>query len=143
MRFAILGYILFCLPIVQAASDQDLVRALARARSSAELRRVTGLYEELKIARAACRLQLRAKSTPFACYESLQLEIRRGYHSSISERRHLTERLDKLCEDAAVGLIVPREPAADPILSPKCRKFLREARAIRNYREQRPDWSEN
>jgi hypothetical protein len=136
MRFSALLFIYVAASQAFASVDADYALSLARARRPADIRRATENFERLKVARAACRLQLRARSAPLACYEALALENPR-------RRRELREKLDGLCAESAALLKVPRAEASESAVSPKCRKFLSEAREIRKYREKRPDWSGN
>jgi hypothetical protein len=136
MRFSALLFIYIAASQALASVDADYGRSLARARRPEDIRRATADFERLKVAREACRLQLRARSAPLACYEALALE-------NPKRRRELLVKLDGLCAESAALLKVPRVSASESAVSPKCRKFLTEAREIRKYREKRPDWSGN
>jgi hypothetical protein len=123
------------------AGVADYAQRLSHARSAAEIRNLERLHEELQIARRACRVQLQNKTAPLACYESLQLEIRWGFHPRKAEQFRLREKLDRLCAEAAQHLRAPRR--TPPYISAGCRENVERAQRVMSYRENRPEWSEN
>ncbi len=129
--------------VLATSLEHDHVRRLARARTPAAVAKAVADFENLKVARAACRIQVREKRLPLACYEALNLEIRQGLRPARpdSGRRGVLHRLDELCRETAAALTVPELPVSPHETSPACRKYLAEARSIRNYRDRRPDWS--
>lgn len=142
MRFITL---LLCVCACRAATastlDQNYVRNLTRARTPAAVAQATADFEDLKVARAACRIQVQRKHVPVACYETLNLEIRQGLRPDGLDRRRILGRLDELCRDSAAALNVSDQTSSGARTSTVCRKSLAEARAIRNYRDRRSDWS--
>lgn len=140
MRFLVL---LILLPLGAAAETPGYTQRLSRARSAREITELRRQYEELKIARGACKLQLRSKSVPVACYETLTLEKKWGLHPRAAGRENLRARLDEMCARAAheLRVTVPVEPGSP--VSPACRKEIARALAIREYRDKDPGWSGN
>lgn len=121
--------------------DQDFARRLTRTRSVHEIEKLRRDFESLRIARAACRLQLRDLTLPTACYESLHLETAWGLHPRSTERQNLRRKLDEICARISTDLKVHRDPGRDAFLSSECRKRVNEARAVLIYKERRPRWS--
>lgn len=121
--------------------ESELVKRMSRAKNKAEISRLQSDFEALKIARGACRIQLRAGAAPLACFESLEREISWGLHPNAAKGRELRVKLENLCEKAAHELKIPREIPSDASVSLKCRAQLAEARRVLIYKERRPDWS--
>lgn len=119
---------------VGATLDQDYVRRLTRVHSTAELERAKSEFEDLKVARTACRMQIYASQLPAACYESLDLEIRWGLHPAATDRRRILTRLDNLCEESAAALKIPRDSHILSKISLHCRLNIKRAREIQEYR---------
>jgi hypothetical protein len=143
MRMLVLLLIILDPPSAFGRADQDVFRAVARAKSAAEVHRVLEDFEELKISRAACRLQIKKKQVPLACYESLFLEIKKGLHPRSIDRIRLSARLDELCAESAQRFQMPREFPRSVAVSTQCRKYINDANDIRRYRENNPTWSDN
>jgi hypothetical protein len=119
----------------------DYAERLSRAKSASEVRDLARFYEELQIARRACRLQLQNKIAPLACYESLQLEVRWGIHPRKTEQFRLREKLDRLCAEAAQHLRAPRRMPS--YISARCREEIEQAQNVMSYRENQSEWSGN
>lgn len=140
MRPFLLIYIVSSAICADAATI-DYVQRLLKAKSANEIQTLQRMHDDLQVARRACKLQLKDKSAPIACYDSLNLEIKWGMHPNRGRQKILREKLDHLCSEAAQRLNIPRIfPSA---ISGKCRFHLAEAHRVRMYRENRPEWSEN
>lgn len=137
--FALLFIYVAASPVFAGTLEEDYVRRMSRAKNSAEVKRVEAEFAALKVARAACRLQMRAKIFPAACYETLNLENHWGLHPKLVDRRRITAKLDDLCAESASALKIPRAAANGEDLSPACRKNLARAREIQEYRRERPE----
>lgn len=122
--------------------DADYVQRLSRARSAPEIRHLQSAFTELRIARAACRLQVRQKILPVACYDSLAAEIHWGLHPQTVKQKKLRQDLDQLCVRAAESLRVPRSLPSLRKVSALCRAHLARAQEIQKYRTQQSNWSE-
>ncbi len=143
MRMLVLALTILNPTAAFGRADQDAFHAIARAKSAAEVHRVVEDFEKLKISRAACRLQIKKKQVPLACYESLFLEIKKGLHPRSIDRIRLSARLDELCAEAAQKFQMPREFPLSIGVSAQCRKYIADANEIRRYRESNPTWSDN
>lgn len=118
---------------------------ISRAKTPAEVTRLSKAYSDLKEARIACRIQLRRRTLPSACYDSLKGEIKLGMHGSTTRRKQLLSKLDEKCAETAADIYLSGHsvPRADGI-SPYCARKVNEARKIHAYRnETREYWSEN
>lgn len=114
-----------------AVSEAEFAQNLARARSVSEIARLENEFAALKIAQAACRIQLAEKTAPVSCYEALALEG--------GSRLTRLRKLDRLCAAAAAAL---RIADTNAYVSSACAKSLSAARAIREYRaEEGSEWS--
>jgi hypothetical protein len=122
---------LFGLRAEAMSADAVFVRKLNRAHSTAEIRNLQTEFEDLKIARRACRLQMQSRWIPSACFEALHRESRWGLSSNAKE---LKAKLDSLCEEAARELRAPLGSVDERSLSVSCRESLRAARRIESYR---------
>lgn len=118
-----------------------------RARSRQEVDHIVASQTQVREARTACRIQLRAKFIPTACYETLALETQLGLHAIGVERRRLLAELDTACEQAANRREQARlafSGAEQKLLSPTCRHLVRQGMQIQAYREHpRNVWSGN
>lgn len=116
------------------ASDLE-ARYFARLRHAHSAREIDSLrhnYDELRLDHLACRIQLRERQVPLACYESLRLEMRLGL---TEHPQTLRAELDRRCRDATARLAVPQ--AAPPSgVSAACLGWIRDARRINAYRSQ-------
>lgn len=130
-----------CSAISAQASTSDYAQSLLKAKSANEIRALQKIHEDFLIAHRACKLQLDERSAPLACYDSLNLEIKSGLHPDRSQQHALRAKLDRLCDEAAQRLQIPRK--FPTTISSKCRISLVQADRVRKYRESRPDWSEN
>lgn len=125
---------------VSQAMALDLSTRLILAQDAQAIDKMILRSEQLRVARTACRIQLRRKIVPTACYEVLRLEIRDGLHPRASDRARLTTRLDGLCAAAAERLQVTTE---NFWTSRTCQNAMTQARRIQAYRRSPSDWSEN
>jgi|GEM_PF-5281343 len=141
---AILFIYMVITPSAKALSaEEQYARAISRARSPSEIGAAAKAFDEIRLARAACRIQLREQSAPLACYETLWLEVRNGLHSSPMERKQLISRLDQICAKASTALKIPRHLKFPLGISSTCQKDIRTAVEIQKYRESSPEWSGN
>lgn len=143
MRVFVLSWLILEASLANGRAHLDAFQELAHAKSASEVSRVVAAFEELKISRAACRIQLKQKKVPVACYESLSLEIKKGLHPRSVKQTQLLARLDEICAESAQKFQIPRELPPTLAVSVKCRNHIAEALEIRRYREQSPAWSEN
>jgi hypothetical protein len=124
--------------------EGEYARRLERAHTAGEIDRLNATYDEIRVLRLACGVQLRAKRAPLSCYEALRLETEWALHGS-GERATLQHRLDERCRSAAQALRVP--VAGDdslPAVSAPCREEVRRARRIQAYRaDDDATWSGN
>ena len=146
----ILKFVFFCLglnsfPALWAETlESHFLYSLSHARSSAEVERFQLAYEQLKVTRTACHIQLTEHSVPVACYESLSLEDRLSFHDSLRSREDRLRQLDALCRLAAQKLTLAVKDSPSLSLSKPCAKMIQEAREIRAYHdEDSGTWSEN
>lgn len=140
MRHLLLIYIV-CSAFPAHAGKIDYAERLLKAKSANEIRSLQKIHEDHLIAHRACKLQLNEQSAPLACYDSLDLEIKMGMHRKLTQQRTLREKLDRLCDEAAQRLQIPRKFPSS--ISARCRISLVQADRVRKYRESRPEWSEN
>lgn len=119
-------------------ADQVFMRKMNRARTSSEITRLKSELDSLKVARRACKIQLSAGDLPSACYEALNFEV--DWDILRSARASLIK-LDKLCAESSRRLRVSVKLSASPALSSSCRRDVRAALTVLNYRhEERPDF---
>jgi hypothetical protein len=124
-------------PLLAQTADDLLVSKINRAKSSARIAQIQKEWEELRIARKACRLQLQARDAPTECYSALENERRWGISHSARNWRTTRQKLDRLCEQAARELRIPkRTPEKARIISSTCLKHMSAAREIQEYRSQ-------
>lgn len=147
MKNVLLAVLVLFLPLFVSAESLEsrYMEKISRARSPAEVTRLTKAYSDLKEARTACRIQLRRKTLPSACYDSLKGEIQLGMHASSGEKKRLMEKLDEKCAETASTIYLQGE-AAPRIsgISAFCARKVSEARRIQAYRDDnRGNWSEN
>ena len=136
MRF--IWWVIFFHSIAGAAPlESHYLAYIASARDPRAVEHLMAQYEELKITRAACRIQLRDQNVPTACYLALRLENNLHMHPTEMKTGLLRAQLDSRCRQAALTADIP--PATDEAVSPACAKWLREARAIVAYRTRGQD----
>lgn len=140
LRFAF-SLLLFNSGVTAATLERLYVDRLAERRTGKEVHELRKEFEDLKIARAACRLQIRQNKVPEACYETLGLETRWGLHPSERSRAKLRAELDEICRKAANELRVGRHSLN--AVSPACRREIAKAREIQEYRDAGSGWSGN
>ncbi len=118
--------------------DAAYVKRLSQAKSARQIRTLTKSYELLRESRKACRIQLRTKTIPLACFETLMLE--RHWKIGSGQTAEIKRKLDKACLESQLQIderaIIPAET------SPRCRAHVIEARRIQSYRGDGPGWSE-
>jgi len=121
------------------ALDSAAAGRMMRAKTLHEVERVERELEAIRVARLACRIQLREKSVPAQCYRALQLERAWNLHPSPAELRGLTARLDRRCAESRADAV-----AATQFLSPSCRRHVLRAQELQSYRSGHPDtWRGN
>jgi hypothetical protein len=78
MKFVFLSTIICSASIAMAdVSDRDTLQLLS-AKSAEEISATTDRSEQIRLSRAACEAQQRAKQIPVNCFETLTLELRYG-----------------------------------------------------------------
>lgn len=118
--------------------DQLFLRKMNHARTPSAINRIKSEFDSLKIARRACKIQLREGDLPSACYEALKLEQDWGVTHS---RRAALTKLDQLCAESSRQLRVSAKLSETSALSPPCRRDTRAALSILDYRTQgRPNF---
>lgn len=114
---------------------------IAKAKSSRDIRTAQKAYEDLKVARLACQIQLRATKIPFSCYQTLELERKMGIYSSKITRAQILQKLDAHCLKVASNLQVGDFPINT--VSPTCRAKVALAQRIQRYRQSYPSLSDS
>jgi hypothetical protein len=113
--------------------ESRALKAVLQARTPTEAIRVQAWYEELKVTRTACRIQLRERIVPSACYAVLEQERKLGL-SSAAQARQQVGRLNSLCRSASARLQVPTfVPKGVPRA---CAHWVAEAVRINDYRRE-------
>lgn len=130
MRLLALLLLLTSIPAHGAPLEARFLRRMTAARDARSVVRLRTEYAELKISRAACRIQLAERIVPTACYLALNAEIRLDMHPSPADHRSLLAKLDGLCRRYAA-----ESPVTDAAVSPACARWLKDARAIQQYRD--------
>jgi hypothetical protein len=113
--------------------ESTYLRALSSARDSTSVEHLLRAYEQLKIARTACKIQLTATAVPVACYQTLALENNLKLHKSPRDQQALVLHLDSLCQQATLSLTI--QPTAPTYVSNRCRQWLQRAGEIARYRQ--------
>ncbi len=113
------------------SADALFVQKLNRARKPSEIQKLKTEFEDLKVARRACRLQMQARVIPVACFEALKREESWGLAKNA---RSMRPKLDALCEEAARELRGSVASIDERAVSPACRVSLQAARRIEHYR---------
>lgn len=113
--------------------ESTYLQALSSARDSTSVEHLLRAYEQLKIARTACKIQLKATAVPVACYQTLALENNLKLHKSPRDQRALVLQLDSLCQRATLSLTI--QPTAPTYVSIRCRQWLQRAGEIARYRQ--------
>lgn len=114
--------------------EQNLVERLSRARSGAEARAMLADFRDLRVARKACRIELRSRSIPTSCFEALRLERAWGVGQERAE--HVRRRLDDHCR--ALSTLELGTVRSEGLSGP-CLTAARRARELRTYRDE--TWS--
>ncbi len=109
--------------------DEALIRRLASASSAAQVRRLEEQADALRVARLACRIQLRERRIPAACYSALKLERNFGLASGRGTEREL----DRKCESGSRRLKSPIRIEMSA-LSRSCRDSVRRALELLAYK---------
>lgn len=129
--------------VTEQRIQEKFVALLAQARSPQEIERIQSEFDELKIARTACKLQIQSETIPVACYDSLFLHERWRLSPSAELKTSFVQQMDELCVERAARLAVHPSALSMPYISSKCREQLITAREIQSYREKRTTWSDN
>lgn len=138
---------LFCAAALFAAAgaagetlEQKYLQQLHRGRAD-DWPRLREHFEFIKASRLACRLQLREKRVPAACYQTLAAEQEWNLRPPPEARRLITE-FDRRCRQAAEALNVPLPGPSTRHMSANCRRAVAEARKIQEYRNDSaaPSW---
>ncbi len=130
----ILVWLLILIPSAFGSSlESTYLQALSRAPDGSSVAQLLKAYEQLKVARTACKIQLRAATIPVACYQTLALETNLRLHKPPRERQALLLRLDSLCQQAALSLAV--QSATPPFVSKNCRQWMLRAGEVARYRQ--------
>ncbi len=125
-----MALIAFIPAFVHAAHfEQVLIRRLATATSTRQLRLVEAQAEDIRATRLACRVQLSERRVPIACYSALVLEKRFG----LTSHAGTTRELDRKCE-AASRRLKPTEKLDLKSASPSCREAIRRAAELLAYK---------
>jgi len=125
----------FCASSNAQTLSQTFAHKLSHARSENEIRSLSREYQELRLAREACRLQIETQEAPLSCYESLTREKKWQLITRIDAEK-LQQRLDQRCSFAASNLYIPNsESPGDQFLSLSCRRDVRRAQKHRRYRQ--------
>lgn len=131
----ILAMIFFSLGEASGSTmDQLFLRKMNRARTPSEITLLKSEFDSLKVARRACKIQLREGDLPSACYEALKLEQNWGIPHS---KHAVLTKLDQLCTESSRQLRVSAKMSEISALSPACRRNARAALNILDYRAQR------
>lgn len=130
----IIGLVLLAGPQSHAESLESLaVKKLSHARTSREVEAIERSVEELRVARMACEIQIRAQSIPSVCYRALKIEAAWGLHPDSKQTRALVARMDRLCARNAKSLKeIPQSTSAE--LTAECRKNVEKARELLAYK---------
>lgn len=128
-----MGILIFLLTVRAEAMSADsvFVRKLNQARTPAQIHILQTEFEDLKVARRACRMQMQSHTIPSACFEALQRESRWGLATNT---KALRSKLDSLCEEAAGNFTGTLESIDERPLSPACRASLASGRKIERYK---------
>ena len=126
--------------VTSVSPESAFVSRLVRARRPADVERVRGQFDHLRISRLSCDLQVARGIAPLQCYEVLATE-RAWRMISPAQFRRRRRRLDAACAAAAMNLRVPTAVVALGHVSADCVARVGEARLNLDYqREDRP-WS--
>lgn len=126
---ALIYYIVISAHASAATAERQYAESLLRAKSTAEVERVSAAFDELRLSRLACHIQLRERAVPVSCYQALHLENRAHLHSA-AQSRSLLLKLDKLCLEVHGGAGLPERPD----VSPTCARHVALLRKVENYR---------
>lgn len=124
--------------------ERVYAKRLARARPG-QVVSLVAEFDRLRELRLACKLELRENRFPSACFATLGLEDLWGLRSR-ADRARVSMKLEAKCVRAARALILPASATDLSMLSPACRRHVREGRKIRAYRDEdgigtREPWS--
>ncbi len=119
------------------------VRRMDSAKNSSSVTKIQSAFDEIRIARLACQVQLKEKIIPYACYQALRLENGWNLHQDKNQLRQLQLRIDRRCASAAErmrGLT-----SVDlRLVSSACRLNVKKARELSAYKNGAPDsWRDN
>lgn len=138
MKILLIFVLSSLLPISAGAKSLDSVftAKLTRAKSASEVENLEQLHLMTVVARKACRAQINSETVPFACFETLALELRWGLHDQ-SSKKELARPLDRLCARASAALRLSNNPENLAFLSPSCLSAVQHALRVRAYRQNR------
>ena len=121
----------FSLRAQATTADGVFWQKLNRARTPTEIRGLQIQFEDLRVARRACAIQMRSHAIPSACFEALARESKWGLAANA---KTMLAKLNSICDEAALALREPLEIIDARGLSPECRKSVLKARQIDRYR---------
>lgn len=116
-------------PLSALTLDQIEIKKISRAKSAVEIEQIRSDSEKIRIARLACKIQMRSRVIPESCYQALALEEKFG----LRQNRDLITRLDQKCVGAAQRLhkiLVSNLKN----LSPTCRSSVVRAQELMAYK---------
>jgi hypothetical protein len=123
--------------------EQEYVRKLNQSTSARDVEVLQSTFEQIRMLRLACRLQIQSRFVPTNCFEVLRLERRWGLRTR-GETSRAEQDLNERCRKAAQGLRLPPLASSTTELSKICLRQVQEAREIQAYRARESDtWSEN
>ena len=99
--------------------DDAYAHRLMRARTAREADSLRARYDDVRVARMRCALQLGRGLTPLACYDALAFERDWGVVTPPEAARRRAE-LDHRCVRAAAGLRTPEGLRSLRHVSPRC-----------------------
>jgi hypothetical protein len=121
--------------------EQEYLRKLNHSHSARSVDLLQSTFEQIRMLRLACHLQLESSLVPTSCFEVLHFEERWGLRSR-RERERAVQDLDERCRKAAQGLRLPSSISSTSELTKSCLHYVEEARAIQAYRARDSDiWS--
>jgi hypothetical protein len=107
------------------------LKKMIKAKNAQDLDQIVRGFDDLRILRMACDLQLKSKTVPASCYQALALEKKWGL-SSPAKTAQMRERIDQRCAEAAEkfsGL----DGLDRSSLSSSCRLAVARAKELRQY----------
>jgi hypothetical protein len=109
------------------------LRKMAGAKTAGDIEKIRNAFDDLRILRMACDLQLKERSIPTACYQALELEQKWGL-SSKSHAARIRVRIDRRCADAARRFQGLASPLSKDV-STKCRTSVARAKELKEYQQ--------